>query len=386
MNWLYVTAAHHEHARQVALALREDGALGAWLTGPLVTRHSILACLPGFQRRVLDEDLPIHPFYLWEGLRAVAAKCGMQAWADACWERGEWQIDRAARRKLEEHDGVMGFEHGCCLSIETANRLGKRSAVWFASPHHAIRKRWLKDAAARWPEWAHGIDRSAPRDERRDREIQLAQCILSNSDFTRDSLVSAGVSPSKIRAIPLGLPPPVDAQKRPVSDVLCVLYVGHVTLHKGVPYLLEAFRNLEGARLDLYGQIFTGTKHSSDRIHFHGAVDRDVLRNIYAQADVLVFPSLGDGFGQVVGEALAHGLPVICSTNAGAAQFIRDGENGFRVSPADSEAIRAAIQRCLDDREGLEKMRGEARATAARWSWKDFRRATREALHHFEWR
>jgi glycosyltransferase involved in cell wall biosynthesis len=118
-----------------------------------------------------------------------------------------------------------------------------------------------------------------------------------------------------------------------------------------------------------------------DRIYFHGSVPSAELRAAYQRASVLVFPTLCDGFGMVVSEAMACGLPVITTHNAGAKDWIRPGESGFVIPPGDADALAAALQWCADHPGDLLAMRRAALETASRYTWKDFRRSFREQLN-----
>jgi glycosyltransferase involved in cell wall biosynthesis len=91
------------------------------------------------------------------------------------------------------------------------------------------------------------------------------------------------------------------------------------------------------------------------------------------QASVLVLPSICDGFGMVVTEAMSQGLPVICSSNAGASQLVADGVNGFIVPPADAGRLAERLAWCLDHPVELQNMGRQAANTARHWKWSDFR-------------
>jgi glycosyltransferase involved in cell wall biosynthesis len=84
---------------------------------------------------------------------------------------------------------------------------------------------------------------------------------------------------------------------------------------------------------------------------------------------------LCDGFGMVVTEAFAHGLPVITTTRAGASDLVRHGENGLIVPAGNARALAEALEWCLTHRIELRAMRRVALETAARWQWRDFRQA-----------
>ena len=396
MKWLYITAAHHAHAQNVGLALHEHDALGAWHSG-WVFRGAGANGEEPWRRRIEARTIRtvpgvlVHPHPRWEMIRFVARSIGLGATVeDLAWERGEHHLDRLGGRLVgADFDGILGFEHGCLASLKEARRFGKRTAVIFASVHHSMRERWVDPEYRKRPDWVDASEeillrRAVERDKRRDEEAHLADVVFGNSEFTGHSLTEGGIGPEKIRAIPLGLPSVVPAESGRKPGELRVLYAGGVALHKGFHYLQEAFDQLDRRhfRLDVFGPVRVRREKlsHSGNICFHGAVPPGRLAEAWLESDVLVFPTLCDGFGQVVGQALAHGLPVICSENAGAVEFIRDGENGFRVRPADAEAIRECLQRCLDDRSRLDAMREGARATGARWSWADFRSRWFEAL------
>ena len=110
------------------------------------------------------------------------------------------------------------------------------------------------------------------------------------------------------------------------------------------------------------------------RVSFHGSVPAPLLSDAYLNASVLVLPSLCDGFGLVVSEALAHGLPVVTTTNAGAADLVEHGRTGFVIPPADEDALVETLQWCRDHPLDLLEMRRAALASARRWTWADFRR------------
>ena len=91
------------------------------------------------------------------------------------------------------------------------------------------------------------------------------------------------------------------------------------------------------------------------------------------QHDVFVFPSLFDGFGLVILEALSRGLPVITTKNTGGPDILEDGSDGFIVPIRSSEAITEKLQLLCDDRTLLEKMSAAALKKAARYSWQEYR-------------
>jgi glycosyltransferase involved in cell wall biosynthesis len=236
------------------------------------------------------------------------------------------------------------------------------------------------------PGRAHLDDLSDERDARRDDEAILADWVVSGSSFTTRSLVEAGIAPAKILTIPLGGPEPVPASALPTTAprTLRFVYVGPVSVRKGAHYLLRAWRQIAstGVELHFYGKpllpdaLLAEAKSGpgGDLIFFHGSVPAHTLNRVYLEASVLVLPTLCDGFGQVVSDALAHGLPVITTENAGAADCLDPGTSGFVIPPANETALAARLAWCASHPQDLWEMRPHALARASAWTWAHFRR------------
>jgi len=387
-RWLYVTAAYHEHAWNIARALQEREALERWWGGLVFAEGSILGRFAPWKRRVLDgvSSDRLRTQRRWEMFRVLAHRAGIgAAIQDRLWEWGEHALDaRAARDLRPAHAGAIGFEHGCLATLRRAREMGLRRLVVFASAHHTFRERVVDPEYRRYPAWCVPderalLARAAERDRRRDEEIAVADTLVANSAWTARTLREGGAPPDRVMAIPLGFP-----QIAPNADggsggrgPLRLVYVGTVGLHKGFPRLQEAFVALppHAARLDVFGalRVRPETLARQPNLVFHGAVARARLSRAFAEADALVFPTLSDGFGMAAAEALASGVPVLCSRNAGIADFVREGVNGWLFDPLAPGALLAQLRRCLDERARLAEMRPAALRTAAEWTWAHFR-------------
>ncbi|MCU1625043.1 MAG: hypothetical protein JWL79_3888 [Frankiales bacterium] len=392
-----------EHAQHAALALHEVDALDAYVASYVFrdtpTQAALLRALPGglgerlgrqLRRRTMP-NLPtelVHGHGGWEIVRTLADKAMHDPiLTDKLWDFAAHRFDdMVARRYVPRSEAVVAVEYTALASFEQAKRLGRARILHLPSLDSRAFERLQAAERATWPELRKETDvyfdgMFDRRYARRRAEIQLADVIIANSSLTKRSHVAAGASAEKVFVVPLAAPPPV-AQPSilPLNRPLMVIWAGAFTLGKGAHYLLEAWRGLRAggaAQLEVYGHLGLPARLLEDLPHgvtFHGSVPRSQVLEVFEQADILVFPTLSDGFGAAATEALSRGVPVIISDQAGAADLIVHGENGLVIPAADAGAIAEALQWCLDNRTSLRDMRTAALATARSRQWPDYRR------------
>jgi glycosyltransferase involved in cell wall biosynthesis len=382
------TTANNTHLQQIGQALDETGSLSRFMVP--------FAGIPFLNLRALANRRPagIAPSKVsdspsWEILRLAAAKLKMpNPWVDLIWERQEQAFDRACARVVarERPEAYLGVEHGALQALRAARANGVAAGLIYTSLHHQYREKWLNPELAKFPNLMDAssrqiAQRDGRRDARRDEELRSADFVHANSELTARTLVAAGFSADRIITVPLGGPPALperDLIRTPPATPI-VLFAGNVAVHKGAHLLLEAWKslgNVRGGRLDLYGHwALPASYHpaQSDSVVEHGRVPTEMVRAAMRGASVLVLPSICDGFGMVVSEAMAQGLPVICSSNAGASQLVEEGVNGFVVPPADPGKLAEKLAWCLDHPDDLKAMGLRASETARKWTWADFR-------------
>ncbi len=250
---------------------------------------------------------------------------------------------------------------------------------------HAI----FREEREREPAWAptlDGLADSEPKLQRKDDELRTASTIVVPSNFVRDTLKLAPGMTAPIHVIPYGGPAPSDHPSvRPSDRPLRVLFVGSLGQRKGLGYVLKAIAALgSGVTLTLIGR-----KTSEECEPLNAAVKRhrwvtsvphsEVLREM-SEHDVLVFPSLFEGFGLVVLEAMSQGLPVITTSNSGGLDIVTDGVDGFGVPIRSAEAIAEKLELLASDRPRLQAMSAAAMETARRCSWENYRSGLAEIL------
>lgn len=394
----------HPHAAAVscglAASLARADRLAVFVTGVAFRRESwagqlaekVSAGKPVLRNRILD-GLP--PGKL-RALSAVELGARTAAWGLARLGLPPKAYDAiftlhdAAVAKIpwpRETTMVYAYEDGALSTFRRAARLGLERVWDLPTPHYRTVQEIDAMEVQRWPgasglpphvepEWKRG---------RKDDELRAATKVSVASSFTKRSVERAGVDVS-VAVIPYGFP--VDAfaaRAAPPRGPFKVLAVGSHSLRKGTPYLLEAWKRagLRDAELCLIGPLrlsktfLDGYAGSFQHLPH---VPRAELGAHYAAADVLAFPTLGDGFGLVIQEAMCSGTPVITTPSSGGPECIDHDVDGW-VDPArDVDALVERLRYCAANRDRLHAMGQAARAHAERWSWRDAEQALLRAL------
>ena len=403
----HLTPAHF--TQQIGRALDEEGMLGGFFTTladePTAWWQSIAkvgAHCVGFdlqqelrRRAVTEFPMSMVRTYPWrETARMILSKFSKsQVAGDHVFHWARDGFDSWVAGQLDEFDGVYGYETGSLEMFKRGSQLGITKILDLPSPEHDFVESILAPEYKRFPELKTAYrDRvvrlQRERTERRHQEWDLADLIIANSTFTANSWKAAGWAEKPVVVIPLGAPP-VSCELSPGSGSgsLRCIWAGTFSVLKGAHYLIEAVANLnlspESLVIDVYGARTLPTaimQRASANFRFHDSVSRDELFAEMRKSDVMLFPTLCDGFGLVVNEAFAQGLPVIMTRSAGSADLLQEGVNGWLVGPRDSGALGDAIIRCLDQREPLTEMRIAAQRTALKWQWQDYRKDLTRAV------
>ena len=225
-----------------------------------------------------------------------------------------------------------------------------------------IERQLLREERETFPDWEPPLlDDSFSEKfiEREQAEWQLADTILCGSEFVRESIAACGGPVERCAVVPYGVDmrfPPIE--RPPHEGPLRVLTVGAVGLRKGSPYILEAAKRLKGkAEFRMVGPIQVLPQAESQLrayLELVGPVSRMEILKHYAWADVFLLPSICEGSATVVYEALATGLPVICTPNTGS--IVQDGVDGFIILIRDVETIVERIEYLAKDASVLAKI------------------------------
>jgi starch synthase len=276
-------------------------------------------------------------------------------------------FDEWTFRRIRDCDALIAISGA---ALKTGRLVQERGGVFVCdrgSSHQRYQAAIVTDEFRRW-----GVDLpvSDIRDTVREEAIyEVADAITVPSSFSRRSFVELGVPSEKVHTISYGVRLEQFAKiAEPPRDSFEVLFAGQASLRKGVPYLLEAFAKLKhpAKRLRFVGAMSSDIKMLLDRlplqnVAFLGSVPQVQLPKIMSESHVLVLPSIEDGFGLVLSQALACGCPIIASTNTGGDDLITDGVEGFIVRIRDVNAISDRLQQLVDDSDLQQRMSEAAR-------------------------
>src|SRR5262249_42836711 len=259
------------------------------------------------------ECVRLHP--AWEVARVLAGRMGGEVVGDYAWERTERGFDATVARTLTTSlSAVYGYEHAALTTFARAKRLGLKIYYDMPAPHHQLTSQVLEDEYEKYPalrteHYVHTRPLTAKRNVRRDEELSLADAVVCASKLTESSLIAVGVPSERILRVPYGMPPPVADASVTRRGPVRFLYAGTLSVRKGVHYIIEACKRIQlrdGAELWMVGANTLPAallESLPSGVRIMGSRPRPELLQLYQQADLLLFPTLLDGFGMVLTEA-----------------------------------------------------------------------------------
>jgi alpha-maltose-1-phosphate synthase len=403
---LTITLAHagKQHSYYVARSLQQLGHLDrfytssyvapAWLQRRLATNNFWnRRFLPGLAAPQVQANwrLELQELYL-------RRRYGKTARAQEAVYARDMAFDAFMARRLPGRPSqwFWGFQGSCYQSLEAARQAGKGSICELSTAHITESIRILGEEQRLHPEWADSLDNLVfpPEYARRlAQEPHRADIVVAASQFTRQTLLADGIADNKIVVLPLGFDMEhVPYVPRPESDRLSqrplrLLYAGTLTQRKGLKYLMEVMKRLNTPDITLTcighvqgsGQALQAYK---PWFSHRPAVSQAELFGLYGEYDALVLPTIFEGFGLVIVEAMAAGLPVITTPHSMGPDLITEGYNGYLVPIRDERALEQAIVnlRQLGDAQYL-AMRSHAHHSVQRYSWAAYAGNLRNFIH-----
>lgn len=395
---LFTHPTGNANVRHAALGLFRAGLLTEFWTCLNFRAPALLErCLPGgvagqLRRRACPPELAdtIHTRPFHEAVRLFAPKLGLPGLVRH--ETGRFSIDavyraldRAVARRLRTRAfrGVYAYEDGAEFSFREARRRGLRTLYDLPIGHWRAARTLLLDEAEREPEWAatlSGNQDSAAKNERKDAELALADVVFVASSYTRRTLSEAADFKGTVIVVPYGAPvfrPGLPAAPAGAAKKLRVLFVGSLGQRKGLSYLFAACRGLRSAvALTVIGRKPAEPCAALDRelrdVRWIPSRPHQEILTEMAAHDVFVFPSLFEGFGLVLLEAMAMGLPVITTAHTAGPDLLEDGVEGFIVPIRDAAALAAKLELLHREPARLAEMSRRARLRARGFTWENY--------------
>ena len=389
MKWICCQLGAREHYA-IPRALRKADALSAFYTDAWVSPASPTGWLPGRRWARLQERY--HPDLAGHNLRhatldviAFEAASRRHGW-DRILARNEWferwvvrELRWEARRAGDEPRALFSYSYTAREPFRAAKERGWFTVLGQIDPgpveerlvgeahaaHPGLKTKWHPAPAAYWKAWRE--------------ECELADCVMVNSEWSREALMTEGVPGEKIAVVPLVYEPPPEAAgfQRTYPDQftperpLRVLFLGQVNVRKGMGHVLEAMRRMRGRPVEWW---IVGPAEfpppedlaAAPGIRWTGPVARGETARCYREADVFLFPTLSDGFGLTQLEAMTWRLPVIATQRCGDA--VTDGVDGLRLSEVSADSIVSAVESCLAEPGRLARWAERAPEAARRFT------------------
>jgi glycosyltransferase involved in cell wall biosynthesis len=296
-------------------------------------------------------------------------------------DRRDRRFDETVSRSLAPTDTAVLLSYGAARhTVARARALGAMALVEQAVHHYRFSTEILQEEIRRTPDYAGTMQFHQVPDRRRtllDAENETADRLVTLSTFSKQTYVDAGIDADRVLVNQLGVDAARFASVRRREDrTFRVLFLGVLSQRKGLSYAVEGFAKagLPDSELLLVGTPWRGRRpwRGHRGIVHVPWVSRAELGTIFSRTDVLVLPSLVEGFARAVLEAMASGVPVIVTPNTGAGDVVREGVDGYLVPirALDEIAERLVqLQRAPDERA---RMGRAARDRAAEFTWERY--------------
>ncbi len=368
------------HAFELAKQLYRHGAL-----------HRLFTSYPRF--RMQNLGLPDHAMRhtpVAEGINRLFSRLPVsEKWRQAGPVLGALYFDRRVASRLpDETDIFVGWSGSSLLSLRAAKQRGAVTIIERHNAHILLQEKILTEEYAKQGFEFEGIPKTILRRELQ--EYEEADYLSVPSTFVHRTMIQMGVPASKLILNPLGADTLDFYPGTKTDSTFRVVCCGQISIRKGIPYVLRAFSQLSLANSEL---ILVGAlspemrailrKGSFPKVKVIPPQPQNELRKLFVQSSVLCLASVEDGFGLVVPQALASGLPVLATTRSCGEDLIRDGIDGFVIPPADVDALKEKLLWLFKNKVALEQMRtSAAERVATGFSWKDYGERMLHAYSH----
>lgn len=279
-------------------------------------------------------------------------------------------------------NGVYGYEDGVVNTFRTAKQLGIACIYDLPIGYWKAARNLLQPELERWPEYAStitGFRDSQEKLDRKDEELRMADKIFVASSFTAKTLGDYPGKLADIEVIPYGFPPVAENRRYEAvgNKPLKLLFVGGLSQRKGIADLFAAVKNIgKHVKLTVVGRKTNAACPALDAAlmehEWIPSLPHHEILQLMQTHDVLIFPSLFEGFGMVITEAMSQGTPVITTDRTAGPDLITPGKDGWIVEAGSTLALQQEIEALLEKRNSVAIAGQEAIETARQRPWEKY--------------
>lgn len=381
MKEIFVSHPGLQHAHQLAWALHERGLLQAFWSGvPVISDGETLSYLlpTAYAQRIKKVGIPPalrrHPMMFQALLRAGAvlpSGFSREDYAHRIFHLFDWWVGKKITHLKPRV--VVAYENSAYHTFQAAKAIGARCILDAPSLHHAAGARLM--SIKKTPYLAE-INR------RKDKEIALADMILTCSPLAAEGYLAVGVQHDKVRPILLGATLPKSIVGwQPHAQPLHFIFAGGLRYLKAIDIILSAFKRLHNESLP-YQLSFVGGQGEPGWVEqieklpaatYYPGVAQVVLYQMLAKADCLLLPSRFDSFGMVVAEAFACGTPAIVSAQTGAKAMIEEFPGAGWIVECEEDRLYQCVKDRIQNRAALFAARSYALEASRHFTWQAYR-------------
>ncbi|MCX6788972.1 MAG: glycosyltransferase family 4 protein [Candidatus Jorgensenbacteria bacterium] len=286
-------------------------------------------------------------------------------------------FDTIASRKIKKSDIFVGWSSFCLKSLRKAKECGALTVIDHGSAHPIFQERILSEEYEMC-----GIKFYKTHEKLLSKaldEYNEADYIAIPSIYSKKTFLDNNIPEEKLLHVPYGVSL-AEFKELPKSDnIFRVVFAGGISIRKGVHYLLKAFSelNLPNSELILVGtvepEMSTFLKKYEGHYKLIGHVNQKTLHEYYSNSSVFVLNSIEEGFGMVIIQAMACGLPVIATINTGGPDIINDGVEGFIIPIRDVEKLKEKLSYLYENQDICKQMGQSAKErVSSGFTWDDY--------------
>jgi alpha-maltose-1-phosphate synthase len=306
---------------------------------------------------------------------------------DGAWQLFDGHVAGCLNREIT---AVYAYEDGAHHTFRRARQLGMRTIYELPIAYFEAGRSILEREAQRHPElakWMPVLNEPEEKLARKRSELDSADIVVTASTFVKNSIPH-----NRVRVPIVTVPYGCETSTRPKTwsarrGPLKLIYAGMLDPRKGIHYLFHALSQLDPTRFELtlagrWNPQFREWLDAKYRVPYRdaGQVLHAKLLEMYKDHDLFVFPTLHEGFGLVLTEAMAAGIPIASTERSGAPDIIEDGVQGFLFRAGSEESLLGTLQRALEMQDCLPEMGARARARAETLTWAHYRKSLIESL------